>query len=47
MQVVFFCVAWDDKSDASSIYEAYAMPVSVLVSAGEVPNYVTIAPERP
>jgi hypothetical protein len=27
-----FCVAWDDKSETSSIYEAYAMPVSALVS---------------
>jgi hypothetical protein len=27
-----FCVAWNDKSETSSIYEAYAMPVSLLVS---------------
>jgi hypothetical protein len=27
-----FCVAWNDKSETSSIYEAYAMPVSALVS---------------
>ena len=27
-----FCVAWDDKSDPASIYEAYVIPVSVLVS---------------